>query len=334
MSRFVISPLGAFGRVLWSGALTLAVPGAAWAFCPTRTCEFDGTQVCQIDPSSGCASGGELARWDGNCISYTVQIDGSPEQDISSEELRGVLDDGFRAWSEATCPAGSGRAFVSPGFSASYRGGTRCDEVEYNCEVETNENIVMFRDFESGLSANTIALSTIIANLRTGEILDVDIEINSRDFDFYLNTAPASPGAHNLRLVINHEIGHMLGLSHSHDADALMRAEYQGGNPTPQLDDVRGMCSIFPGATADPVCPAGTPDRVSGCVGSESSCSVAIEAQSGCSLAETSWPGVVPGVSTGPAAPGRFAWAAGLGFVAMGGWMRRRVSSARRSHGC
>jgi hypothetical protein len=205
--------------------------------------------------------------------------------------------------------------------------------VEYNCQVETNENIVVFRDSESGLSANTIALSTIIANLRTGEVLDVDIEINSRDFDFYLNTAPVSPGAHNLRLVLNHELGHMLGLSHSRDARALMRAEYQGSNPTPQSDDVRGMCSIFPGASTDPACPAATPDRVSDCVGSESSCSVAIEAESGCSLGGMVLSGASSGVSTRAVEPRRVAWAAGLGFIIVGGWMRRRVSSARRSHG-
>ncbi len=260
------------------------VPRPALAYCPTYTCEFDGRQVCQVDPVTGCSSGGQVAHWASDCLSYAVQAQGSLEQGISADGLRGILADGFDAWSDAACE-GAGPGMLTPSFSANYRGLTACDEVEYNCRVEDNDNIVMFRDAASELSASTIALSTIVANLETGEILDVDIEINSRDFDFYVEPEGTDPTAHDLRLVLNHELGHMLGLSHSRDARALMRAEYDGESPLPTGDDVRGMCKAFPVSATDPVCSSASIAGAGECVGQDSGCPLTLSTRSGgCAL--------------------------------------------------
>lgn len=297
-------------------ACLLCAPAPALAFCRTRTCEFDGTQACETDPVTECKSGGELARWEGGCVSYAVQVDGSEAQGISAATLRDLVEDGFRAWTSAECsvslPGGT------PQFSAVYRGETSCDAVEYNCGAdEDNANIVMFRDGSSDLSRFTIALSTIIANLRTGEILDVDVEINSRDFDFYVEDADARDEAHDLRLVINHELGHFLGLSHTRAAGALMRAEYAGSDRLPARDDVNGMCEIFPIATSDPSCSA--PAALDECLGADSRCPVAVQSDDGgCSLGQSA-SGLTP--------------AAALGLAVLAGLSRRRrrVVTAGRS---
>lgn len=285
-----------FSTALLASALVLGSSLSASAYCRTHTCEFDGRQVCQVDPVTGCGTGGEPARWDGSCISFAVQVEGSEEEDISAETLRLLVAAGFRSWSDGECEGGA----LTPSLTASYRGETVCDQVEYNCG-EQNDNIVMFRDGPSALSANTIALSTIIANLRTGEILDVDIEINSQDFDFYVSPAAPRPGAQDLRLVLNHELGHMLGLSHSTDPEALMRAEYEGDDAIPARDDMNGMCSVFEPSEEDPTCSLEAIEGEGACVGTDGVCpGVAPGAKrSGCSFPMgqmTGWGGFVMGV--------------------------------------
>lgn len=301
-------------------ALVLCQPAVAAAFCRTYTCEFDGSQTCDIDPITDCRSGGEVTRWRSGCISYVVQADGSALHGISPEALEGVLQDGFRAWSDAECfPGSSELAGTSPQLSSTSRGATACDAVEYNCGAgDDNANIVMFRDSDSELSPFTIALSTIIANLRTGEILDVDIEINSRDFDFYLDDASASDEGHDLRLVINHELGHLLGLSHTRAAGALMRAEYAGSDRLPSLDDVGGICEIFPVSSSDPTCSA--PLASDACVGEDSRCPVVVSSDSG-------------GCAQSGGAPGSPLWVLGLlGLVGIVRCRRRAPRTVRGSN--
>jgi hypothetical protein len=297
--------------------LSLVLPRSAAAFCQTHTCEFSGTQMCTWDAAAGCWTGGAIAHWGSSCMNFVVQRDGSREEGISADELRGVLQDGFRIWSQVDCGSG-----LSPELSASYRGQTRCNRVEFNCGARRdNDNIVMFRDGSSDLSETTIALSTIIANTGTGEILDVDIEINSRDFDFYLNDADARPRAHDLRLVLNHELGHFLGLSHTLEKGALMRAAYDGFDRFPAPDDVAGMCRALEQSATDPSCSV---ERSSGeCVGIDATCPVEVQAidDGGCSVS------VGPGTRRLPEPPllaAGLAIGTGLLLFARRGSTRRR----------
>jgi len=295
------------------GALfALSVPSTAAAYCQTHTCEFSGTQRCEIDALTGCSSGGPVAHWDTGCITYAVESEGSARARISAQSLSEVLAEGFDLWSNVNCPSGAG----SPRLTASYRGETPCDEVEYNCGAgDGNNNIVMFRDTGSDLSTTTIALSTIIAKLSTGEILDVDIEINSRDFDFYVTDGEAQQDAHDLRLVLNHELGHFLGLSHTRVAGALMRAAYDGNDRFPAADDIAGICRAVP-VGADPSCSVAPLVDGGACVGADSSCPVAVssdaEDAAGCSY--------LPPAAHSASAPGAWAlreragWLLGLGF--------------------
>jgi Matrixin len=279
-------------RSVWVLCLALfasALPRTARAFCQTHTCEFSGTQMCTWDAAAGCYTGGAVAHWGTSCIDYAVQLDGSKQENIPATALAGLLKDGFQIWSDAVCGPG-----LSPELTASYRGLTSCTQVEFNCEAgPDNDHIVMFRDARSDLPPSTIALSTIIANTNTGEILDVDIEINSHDFDFYLNDSDVAPrdrasggsdGAHDLRLVLNHEIGHFLGLSHSLEQGALMRAAYDGFDRNPARDDIAGICKSLKQSRTDPVC--SVEPSPGECVGTDTSCPPGVQRveQSGCSL--------------------------------------------------
>lgn len=280
-------------RSAWVFCLALvviALPRSARAFCQTHACEFSGTQMCTWDATAGCWTGGAVAHWGTSCIDYAVQVDGSKEEGISAGTLASVLEDGFQIWSDAVCGPG-----LSPELTATYRGTTSCDRVEFNCGAgPDNDHIVMFRDGRSDLPETTIALSTIIANTNTGEILDVDIEINSQDFDFYLDDSTAAPpgragdgsnGKHDLRLVLNHELGHFLGLSHTLAPGALMRAAYDGFDRNPERDDIDGICTALGRSRTDPVCSVEASPGA--CVGTDTSCPPSVERleQGGCSVA-------------------------------------------------
>ncbi|HTV18028.1 MAG TPA: matrixin family metalloprotease [Polyangiaceae bacterium] len=293
----------------------LAAPDAA-AYCPTFTCEFDDRHPCEIDPESGCAQGGAITRWAGECITFAVQADGSPAQSISAETLRQVVEEGFATWSSVECE-GRGPGVMTPEFAAAYRGTTRCDAVEYNCSAEYNDNVVMFRDGESSLEANTIALSSIIANLVTGELVDVDIELNSRDYDFSIDPDAIRAGARDLRVVVNHELGHLLGLSHSFDDNALMNFDYAGTNPVPTRDDARGICNTYPVSDAEFECSA--PPIVGGgsCMGSLFGCRAIVQ--------PTPAPECAYRAPDAPSRAGRSGTLGGLlALLGLGVWRRQR----------
>jgi predicted Zn-dependent protease len=219
--------------------------------------------------------------WKTGCISYAVQRDGSPAEGITAAQVSALLDEGFRTWSHISCPSGD-----TPVLTAQSQGPVACDAVEFNCQDPSqNSNIVMFRDEyaddPTGLRYGVIALTTITANLVTGEIFDADMELNSHDENFTLDgtTEVSNSAPRNLHGVINHELGHFLGLSHTRVQGSLMQAAYQG-TTEPQADDISGMCAALQTGPSDPVCSVRTLPPDAGCLGSDVSCK-AVETQPG-----------------------------------------------------
>ncbi|HKO92773.1 MAG TPA: matrixin family metalloprotease [Polyangiaceae bacterium] len=268
---------------------------------------------CPSDPLTGCFTEGATVFWASDCLSYAIQRDGSIEQGITAEQLAPIVEEGFRAWGDVSCANGG-----TPPMTALSQGPIACDAAEFNCQVpELNSNLIVFRDdfvdrdvFREGV----IALTTLTASTRTGQIFDADIEINSRDEEFVLGEPPAGSFARDLRGVLNHEIGHLLGLSHSKTRSALMYDDYRG-TVLPAADDIAGICAIRKGTGSDPSCEVVELAPDAGCVGNDKSCKVQPppppeEEDPGCACAL-------------PAAGrrGHGAWVAAL---LLGGWLRRR----------
>jgi hypothetical protein len=303
-----------------AAAFSLASAREAGAYCRTRTCEFRSPSECPIDTRTGCSQEGEFVYWKSGCISYAVQRDGSRKERISAQQVADLLDEGFGVWSGVRCPQGG-----TPQLSSARQGLIACDQVEFSCMAgDQNSNLVMFRDrigSDSALQAGVIALTTVTANLVNGEIFDADIEINSQDEDFYID-APAVVGdSRNLRGVINHELGHLLGLSHSKVTGALMRSLYEG-TTEPSSDDSAGICQALESGGSDPACSAEPLASDAQCLGSDSNCSTIggdspTESDGGCSCREA---------RSQPIGPVAWGWALGLGL-----WVLRRKSQARQS---
>ncbi len=106
-----------------------------------------------------------------------------------------------------------------------------------------------------------VAAQTVLRVDAAGFFRDADIHLNAVDHRF---TIDGSNGTVDLRGVLTHELGHVVGLGHSTDPTATMFASVSDVATWRSIesDDVTGLCSLYPGAgrpacSASDPCPAG-----------------------------------------------------------------------------
>lgn len=230
------------------GAVVLLAVGldaaSALAFCRTTTCDpNDPTEHCEKDPATGCLLTGLPLAWRSSCVSVGVQQLGSPKNGFSYDEVADVVEQAFGSWMRADC-GGAG-----PSIDVKLLGPIECGLSEYNQE-RANANVVLFREDEWPYvgASNAIGLTTTRFDMKTGDLWDADIELNGATQSLSIGDPIA---ADDLLSVLTHEAGHFLGLSHTFDGAATMRAIYDpetDGATFRSLDDddVRGICEIYP----------------------------------------------------------------------------------------
>ena len=210
-----------FRRALLAAAAmaVVSVPSTALGFCRTTTC---GPGQCSANPSCEfCLEGGRPLFWGGRCISFGVQAAGSPLRGVDFETTRNVIGSAYAKWMSVDCGG------APPDLELRDFGAINCGRQEYN-QTAGNANVWMFRDDYwpySGANA-TLALTTITFNVKTGEIFDADVEINSIQNPITLGDTNIQA---DLDSIVTHEAGHFLGLSHSCEKDATMFASYKLG---------------------------------------------------------------------------------------------------------
>jgi hypothetical protein len=127
-----------------------------------------------------------------------------------------------------------------------------------------NDVIVHTADWPTELEPGALAHTVIY--LQGGRIVETDVHVNAFEHTFSIG---AKSGAWDLRSVLTHEFGHVIGIGHSMVPAATMDAGLAAGIAARSLeaDDVTAVCTLYPAdASASvvdcdrsgPACPAGT----------------------------------------------------------------------------
>jgi predicted Zn-dependent protease len=227
----------------------ITFPLEANAYCRTTTCaQQKPPPECYLDNHVGtCQMMGNPLFWAKPCVSFSVQKDGSNRSGnrITADQLQEVVRTCFDNWQNVDC--GDGRL---PNMLVETYPQVDCAEAVYS-QTQPNQNVWMFHDdtwpYEGG-GELTIALTLVSFNRKTGEIYDVDVELNSNQRIFALEVSALDRTKDDLQSVVQHESGHFLGLAHSDDRSSTMWLNYTGNVDmrTLEADDVAGMCAISP----------------------------------------------------------------------------------------
>jgi hypothetical protein len=111
-----------------------------------------------------------------------------------------------------------------------------------------NENIITIS--ETGLPNDALAITTVTFDDETGEIYDVDIELNIANFNFADCSISDCLDAHDLKNTLTHELGHALGLDHTDNNifSVMNDSSFVGDMSKRYLTqtDIDAICYIYP----------------------------------------------------------------------------------------
>jgi len=185
--------------------------------------------------------------WYGSCFHYSINSAGS--DDIEFNELSAIVRDAFDSWQDVGC---SYFGFVGTEPAT-------VDEQAFH-EDAGNVNLLVWRETEEDWPYGplVVGLTSVHYDPTTGEILDVDIELNGYDFEFStLDEYPEGSPLIDVQSTLTHEIGHSVGLAHSAVAGATMSAYGDPGTTDKRSlsqDDIDGLCALYPLADDPGVC--------------------------------------------------------------------------------
>ncbi|MBN2358021.1 MAG: matrixin family metalloprotease [Deltaproteobacteria bacterium] len=165
-------------------------------------------------------------RWATGAVEVSIQQDGS--DDIGDGSDVAALQQAVATWAEALAPAFT----LSQGALSSSRG--------YG-----NDGVNRITFIESGFPGGTdSALGTAIPSIVTGDpsrLVDVDVLLNGEHQGTW--SVDGRPTGIDIRSVAMHELGHLVGLSHSYRSESVMYTGAQPGTTFRRAlsdDDLRG----------------------------------------------------------------------------------------------
>jgi len=240
--------------------------------------------------------------WQASCVSVTVYTNGF--SDMTRDEVAKSIGAAAHTWSPAavSCPGGGNPPIEIVASMAA--ADARPPAVAYDAH---NTLSIVSEGWRPEL-VSAVALTSVFAR-SDGRIVDADMQINA-EWSEWANLDPGfDPTGFNgqfpfdLQNAVTHEFGHLLGFGHtcwSPFSDPVRPIDDQGqevpecGDTAPDEvkqsvmyavvdplrlevskrflsnDEVRGVCEVYPPATAPPVCALDTPNDGCGCAAAAS----------------------------------------------------------------
>lgn len=189
-------------------------------------------------------------RWPSRCAGFHVNEAGSVEMP-DFIRLVETIEASFETWNEVDCSY----------FEMVYSGETDENRPGYST-CAANTNFVGFVEEgwnELGYPSQALALTSVTFDIRSGTIVDADIEMNSANFTFArVDEADAVGALQDFQNTLTHEVGHFVGLDHAspttHVGDGSWTATTMAESSPPgeldkrtlEEDDIAGICAIYP----------------------------------------------------------------------------------------
>ena len=198
---------------------------------------------------STCAGCGKAVFWREACVG--IAISKTAVRGFSYDAVYGALVRAASRWMSIRC--GDAR----PSIELRILDATACDDAT---ATGKGINLLAFRDDDwpyadrsvTGVAnrSDQLALTVLALEPRTGRALGGRIEVNSRDFAFFVRPDPdagAPTQGFDLDFVLTHELGHFFGLAHSAVPGAVMEPSAIAGPRPPALtaDDRDALCAIY-----------------------------------------------------------------------------------------
>ena len=239
MDLFALLRTGSLQRLIGLLVLALCVlsPRPAEAWCRANV-ETPPLGTCEL------VDGVPLLQWTRGCVQYGFHRDFFTRiPELEAAEIRADFDDAFAAWRDVDC---GGRGFAALQLSGFSDG----DRAEFLWDVE-NESLISVRTLgewrQNDYDPNAIALTLVFFDPDSGEIYDVDMELNAGIGSFTHCQDRCTGRQIDLPSTVMHEAGHYLGLGHSDVAGSTMSAHADLGNldkRTLAEDDREGYCAL------------------------------------------------------------------------------------------
>lgn len=256
-------------------SLALGTATRAEAYC--RMVTGNGRQPADLSTCAPLATDQDhYLFWTHRCSELSISS-AAPPHYLSVAQVQDVFRTATATWGDIDCGSGLD---LSPRFSIDVLMDTNaCTHSGHNGHGN-NVNSIMFiddaREWSEVRGWSPIAFAVTLAwhIQTTGEIVDVDMEINESRGTWTIcdaggcddggTTCPVSGcgrdgGPVDLQNVITHELGHYLGIGHTtaDHPDATMFASAQFGELTKRdldVDDVAAICDTYPAGTLPESC--------------------------------------------------------------------------------
>lgn len=252
----------ASGAARWAGPLLLLVPGLALAQGYLRT---------RVPDREACLF------WPDRRVALVAQEAGSAR--TPGETEFSALEAAVEGWARLSRRCSD----VALGVT----GRSRSTTVGY-LQGGQNENLVLYRETrcedvvppDDGCQADgacgngwncwdhgegILALTTTTYNVRTGALVDADVEMNAAPYLFTTVSSPACAEGQDattcvstdVQNTLTHELGHLLGFDHVEEPTSTMAATAPPGELSKRVidpDTATGFCVAYPAGLPTPPC--------------------------------------------------------------------------------